>query len=676
MKPSLNAQQHQAITTISRPCLVLAGAGSGKTSVITHKIAYLINECGIPAKHIAAVTFTNKAAKEMKDRIQELILKPKGRGLWISTFHTLGLRMIQTHQSVLGLRPGFSIYDNEDSKQLLKALRNSKNLPLDDDALQLVQRYISSCKQEVITPAQAANLTATEKQEANAHFAALFDAYQQALKAYNAVDFDDLISLPVMLLDTHDAIAEQWQTRIRYLLIDEYQDTNTAQYRLVQALMGENTGLTAVGDDDQSIYAWRGSKPENLAQLEHDFRPLSVIKLEQNYRSTLSILNSANHLIKNNPHVFEKKLWSQMGFGEPIRIIATANETHEIERIVNDIVAHRLSHQSQYSDYAILYRSNHQARALEMRLQQENLPYYLSGGTSFFARSEIKDIMAYLRLLVNPADDNALLRIINTPKRKIGTQTLQALAQCAAEHDTSLFDTIALPSLADKVPNAQRLQHFYEWVQTSLQDLAHTETPYTSLQRLLEAIDYEAWLIRNSSNEKAAQKRWKNVQYLLTNLRQVHEKLQEDDNDAGLKDAIHRLMLFDLLEQQNKEDEQGQAIQLSTLHAAKGLEWPHVYIMGLEEGMLPHHNSIADDQIEEERRLMYVGITRAKHNLTLTYANKRKQQGEFQETTHSRFLDELPNEHIQWQGHRQHSSADDQLHKNQQAIDSLKALFD
>ena len=406
--------------------LVLAGAGSGKTSVITRKIAYLIEECGIKAHKIYAVTFTNKAAREMKERVSKLVNGQAAKGLTVSTFHTLGLTMLRHELAASGLKNNFSILDSDDCQRLLSELLHKDNSPAADQkqALKYIIKKISDWKNDLIQPVQAVS-TAQTKEDLVA--AQVYEGYQRHLRAYNAVDFDDLIALPTRLLQENQAIREKWQDRVHYMLVDEYQDTNTAQYLMVKLLVGSNGRLTAVGDDDQSIYAWRGARPENMLELTKDYPNLKVIKLEQNYRSMARILNAANSVIGNNPHVFEKKLWSQHGLGEMIRIVTCPTDRDEAEYVVNDLITHKLMNRRTFKDYAILYRGNFQAKALETQLRELQVPYKLSGGTSFYSRAEIKDVMCYLRLIINPTDDSAFLRIINTPKRSIGAVTLEKL---------------------------------------------------------------------------------------------------------------------------------------------------------------------------------------------------------------------------------------------------------
>lgn len=669
----LNPRQKEAVLYIDGPCLVLAGAGSGKTSVITRKIAYLIEQCEIPARHIAALTFTNKAAREMKERASKLVKGSAAKGLTVSTFHNLGLNIIRKEHKALGFKPGFSIFDAEDARSLLKELM-LKDGDLDSDHLDLVQHQISNWKNDLVIPERALNMAQSQGEQA---IAMIYLRYNQALRAYNAVDFDDLILIPVELFQTHTEVLSRWQRKIRYLLVDEYQDTNSSQYLLVQLIVGNRGALTVVGDDDQSIYAWRGARPENMGLLKQDYPNLRVIKLEQNYRSTSRILRVANHLIANNPHEFDKALWSEMGLGDPIRVIRCKNEEAEAERIATEILTQRLQKQYKFRDFAVLYRGNHQARLLEMKLQHHQIPYKMSGGSSFFAKTEIKDVMAYLRLVVNPDDDNAFLRVINTPRRQIGTSTLEALGTYASERHISLFAALDEIGLQGRIPekNLERIRRFAHWVKQVARNCSG-DNPVNAIREMLDDIDYEGWLHQNSASSKAAEKRMENVFYLVESLQKTLDKTEGDDeeNDTRMEDAIAKLVLRDLLERQEEEDTSDQ-VQLMTLHASKGLEFPHVFMVGMEEDLLPHRNSIEDNNIEEERRLTYVGITRAQRTLSMTLAGKRKQFGEMSETTPSRFLDELPPEDVEREGFGEQSEAKN-LAKGEETLSSLLNLFD
>ncbi len=671
----LNPKQSEAVHYIDGPCLVLAGAGSGKTSVITRKIAYLITECDLPGRHIAALTFTNKAAREMKERVGRLVDRSKSRGLTVSTFHNLGLSILKQDHKLFGFKPGFSIFDAEDARSLLKELM-MKEGDLDTDHLNHVQQQISLWKNDLVPPEKAMEMAESPGEQL---IAFIYQRYIQALKAYNAVDFDDLILLPVQYLIANPELLARWQKRIRYLLVDEYQDTNSSQYRLIRLLMADRGALTVVGDDDQSIYAWRGARPENLSILQQDFPNLRVIKLEQNYRSTQRILKTANYLIDHNPHEITKALWSDKSYGEPIRIIRNTNEETEAERVATEIVTQRLQRQGRFRDFAVLYRSNHQSRLVEMKLQHYQIPYNISGGTSFFARTEIKDIMAYLRLIVNPDDDNAFLRIINTPRRQIGTSTIETLSIYATERDISLFAASQEMGIEQRLSAAtcKRVQDFSRWINHIVHQCEEGE-PITALNEMLDDIDYLGWLHQQASSPKVAERRMENIYFLIESIQKtLQQKAEEtitEQPDTSLKDAIAKLLLMDLLEQQEEEDDSDR-VQLMTLHAAKGLEFPHVFMVGVEEDILPHRNSIDDDNIEEERRLAYVGITRAQRTLTISLAAKRKQFGEMSITTPSRFLDELPDDEIEREGFGE-VNPEANASKGNNTLTSLLGMFD
>ena len=640
---SLNTRQREAVHHIDGPLLVLAGAGSGKTSVITKKIAYLIQECGIKAHHIVAVTFTNKAAREMKERVSTLLRKGEGRGLIVSTFHNLGLNIIRKEYQTLGYKSGFSIFDATDIKSLMKEIMHKEYAG--DDGIDEAINRISRWKNNLILPDEALIQARTPQDQMMAH---LYAHYQRLLKAYNAVDFDDLILLPVKLFQDNEALLARWRNKVRYLLVDEYQDTNASQYLLIKLLVAERARFTVVGDDDQSIYAWRGAKPENLMQLKQDFPTLKVVMLEQNYRSTSRILKCANHLITNNPHVFEKKLWSDKGDGELIRVVRCRNEDAEAERVATEIQALALRTQRSYGDFAILYRGNYQSRLIELKLQHHKVPYIITGGTSFFARQEVRDIMSYLRLLVNPDDDNAFLRVINVPRREIGSTTLEKLSLFASKQHTSLYNAAGDNALIEMLDQrfVERLHRFTAWLDKIRQQCSQAD-PIAVLRSMIMDIDYENWLRQNASNDKVAEARMGNVWFLIDALKDTLER--DEEGMMTIEEAISRLVLRDMLDRQAEEKEQD-AVQLMTLHASKGLEFPFVFLMGVEEELLPHRSSIETDNIEEERRLAYVGITRAKQYLTITYASKRRQYGEVIDCSPSRFLEELPQEELKYEG--------------------------
>ncbi len=668
MSHDLNPRQLAAVKHIEGPCLVLAGAGSGKTRVITRKIAWLIQECGIEARHIAAVTFTNKAAREMKQRLGSLIDKQAMQGLRVSTFHTLGLEIIRRELKILGYKSGFSIYDNTDSASLIRELMNRAFGDHGNQEEQMLW-HISRWKSAFVMPEQALADAAGDAVKVAA--ARVYEAYNHHLKTYNAVDFDDLIMLPVLLFRDHPEVLERWQNRLRYLLVDEYQDTNATQYELVKQLVGVRANLTVVGDDDQSIYAWRGARPENLVQLQQDFPQLEIIKLEQNYRSSGRILKAANALIANNPHIYEKRLWSELGFGDPIRILRTRNDEHEAEQIVSELNHHRFVHRTAFRDYAILYRGNHQSRLFERVLREHDIPYYLSGGQSFFSYAEVRDIMAYLRLITNPDDDNAFLRIVNTPRREIGPVSVEKLAKYAAERGHSLFAAsmeMGLGQVLGARPLA-RLQRFSQWI-LEQQHKAENGGSAGLARQLLEEIDYERWLLDNNRDEAQANRRMENVNELLGWL----ERMAKNNPEDTLSELVARLCLIDTLER-DEEEERGDRVHLMTLHAAKGLEFPHVYLVGMEEELLPHRTSIEEENIEEERRLAYVGITRAQKTLTLSFASKRKRFGEISDCQPSRFIDELPADDLQWSGEGVEVDQEERQQRGQAHLASLKSLL-
>ncbi|BCK18709.1 DNA helicase Rep [Vibrio cholerae] len=667
----LNPRQDEAVKYVSGPCLVLAGAGSGKTRVITNKIAYLVQQCGYKARNIAAVTFTNKAAREMKERVAQTLGKGESRGLMVSTFHTLGLNIIRREFKALGLKAGFSLFDDQDQLALLKEL-TEKQLDGDKDLLRLLLSTISNWKNDMLTPPQAKAMAKGEQQQLFAH---CFELYQKQMQSYNALDFDDLILLPVLLLRSNEEVRQRWQNRIRYLLVDEYQDTNTSQYELVKLLVGERGRLTVVGDDDQSIYSWRGAKPQNLVLLGEDFPSLKLIKLEQNYRSTSRILRAANILIANNPHVYQKALFSELAEGEKLKVILANNEDHEAERVTAEIIAHKFLNRTEYRDYAILYRGNHQSRLIEKSLTQNRVPYKLSGGTSFFARAEIKDIMAYLRVLVNPDDDNAFLRIVNTPKREIGPATLEKLGSYANMRGKSLFTASFELGLEQHLSGRglENLRRFTEWL-VAIADNAERGNTVEAVRALVRDIRYEDWLYETSASPKAAEMRMKNVSDLYSWIVADLEGDNPDQQEKTLKEVVQRLTLRDMMER-GEENDDSDAVQLMTLHASKGLEFPYVYLIGAEEGILPHQTSIDEENVEEERRLMYVGITRAQRELTFMVCKERRQFGELIKPTQSRFLDELPQEDLEWEVKKKPVTQEERMAKGQAHIANLRAMF-
>ncbi|MBP6020808.1 MAG: UvrD-helicase domain-containing protein [Burkholderiaceae bacterium] len=659
--------QRQAVLYLDGPCLVLAGAGSGKTSVITQKIAYLLRECGYSGRQVVALTFTNKAAREMNERLKKLVDAKLAKGLTISTFHSLGLRFLREEAAHVGLKPQFSILDSNDALAIIQELLATT----DKARLRSVQQTISLWKNNLMD-ADAAERSASSASDIEA--ARVYRSYSATLIAYQAVDFDDLIRLPALLMENNLEVRQRWQARVQYLLVDEYQDTNLCQYRLVQWLAGDRAMFTAVGDDDQAIYAWRGATVENLAKLTTDYPTLKVIKLEQNYRSVQRILAAANHVIGHNPNLFGKKLWSDLGVGEAIQVTPMDTDLAEAESIAVRLSAARFERQAQWRDFAVLYRSNQQARVLEQALRNLRIPYTISGGQSFFDKAEVRDILAYLRLIANDDDDPAFIRAITTPRRGIGQSTLQALGQFAAQQQTSLFAAIfeigATDLLAPRQLEAlQTFGEFIQRIQTRADgkdrargsmglpgiallgdaaigaDGAVTDSAGAILDDLVGVIQYERYLY-DTLEERPAQSRWQNVLELISWL-----KRKAEEDGMNVMQLVQHVALITMLER--GDDEEPDAVKLSTLHASKGLEYPHVYLIGVEEGLLPHMGRDEEDldadaaaealsqRVQEERRLMYVGITRAQRSLHLTWCKKRRRAREDVVREQSRFILEM-----------------------------------
>lgn len=633
MSVGLNKAQSEAVVYVDGPCLVLAGAGSGKTRVITQKIAHLIQNKGVSAKNIAAVTFTNKAAKEMEERAAKLLHGNEGKGLLVCTFHSLGIRILREEHKHAGLKARFSILDSTDTYGLVQQLYGTT----DKQLIRKAQGVISLWKNGLVDPDTALAQAISDDE---GQIARLYKSYEATLAAYQAVDFDDLILKPTRLLASNEEVRSRWQNRLRYLLVDEVQDTNACQYDLLRLIAGPRAMFTAVGDDDQAIYAWRGATIENLRQLTEDYPHLKVIKLEQNYRSTLRILQAANRLIENNPKLFPKTLWSEHGPGEPIVISPMADDEHEAEQVAMMLSGHRFERRAKYGDYAVLYRGNFQARILEQALRRQKIPYILSGGQSFFERAEIKDVIAYLRLLVNSDDDPAFIRAVTTPKRGIGQKTLEALGTYAGTRGVSLFEAI-FETGAESHLNAgmvDALRTFGTFI-NKLEYRAQREPARDLLNELLATIKYEEWLYEQQ-DERGAQAKWQNV---LDFVKWMGDKGEEEG--STLLDLTQKVALMTMLDRQD-DGTRPDAVQLSTLHAAKGLEFPHVFLIGCEESILPSFGDgegreLTDDRLEEERRLMYVGVTRAQRSLNITWCRKRKKARELVSCFPSRFIKEL-----------------------------------
>jgi len=653
---SLNPAQRAAALYTDGPLLVLAGAGSGKTRVITEKIAHLIEKCHLAPAKIAAITFTNKAAREMRERAGKLLKGNAVDELLVCTFHALGLKFLQIEHAAAGLKRGFSIFDADDTQAIYKDL-----LPkgIRNDQLYAIANLVSRAKNEGLTPEQAA-AAALGARESEA--AELYAKYQKRLAAFNAVDFDDLIRLPLALLDSDEKICAVWRERLRYLLVDEYQDTNTAQYRLLKLLAGPRGAFTAVGDDDQSIYAWRGANPGNLDELARDYPQLKVIKLEQNYRCTRRILRAANAVIANNPHAHLKKLWSDLGEGAPIRVLECRDDEHEAERVAGEIAHLAEKHKARWHEFAILYRGNFQSRPLEKALRLARVPYHLTGGTAFLERAEVKDLLAYLRLMVNPEDDAAFLRIVNMPRRDIGATTLEKLGELAQSRGLSLLRAAASDAILKQLAPrpAAALVGFGELIHELTQTTRRLSAA-DLVDELIRRTRYAEYLAEQVKDQAARARRLENLNELAGWFR----AMQREGSSAG--DLAAQLAL---LTHADRADP-GNAARLMTLHSAKGLEFRFVYLIGVEEGTLPHEGSIEEGRLDEERRLMYVGITRAKEHLTLSFAARKRRFGEILTNDPSRFLSEMPRDDLHWSGR---DVEQDQQHARELASSHLAKL--
>jgi ATP-dependent DNA helicase Rep len=654
----LNPQQMEAVRYLDGPLLVLAGAGSGKTSVITQKIAHLVKS-GLYATHeIAAITFTNKAAREMRERAAKLLGASAVEGLTVTTFHALGMRFLEIEHAQVGLRRGFSILGEDDSRALIKDLapKGSSN-----DLLDRWRQLIGRAKNLGLNPAQAlANSQTPREREA----AELYGSYAQRLTAFNAVDFDDLIALPVRVLEADADIRSKWQSKYRYLLVDEYQDTNDSQYRLLRLLSGTRGMFTAVGDDDQSIYAWRGANPENLAELGRDYPRLKIVKLEQNYRCAQRILRAANAVIGQNPHLHPKQLWSALPDGDPIRIVARGSDTDEAEFIAAEINHRQLLDKCGPRDFAVLFRSNHQARALELAMRAMKVPYHLSGATSFFDRQEIKDVMAYLRLLANPEDDAAFVRAVATPRRDVGASTLEKLATAARTRGLPLAKAAGSQALlALLTPRAARALSGFSEQLDNWRRLSATARPRALIEQLIRESGLVQHWRESNKRPEMAERRQQQVQAFLEWI--------GDRRENSLGQLLTQLML------ESQDDEPGERVRMMTLHSAKGLEFRHVFLVGCEDNILPHVSSIDEGRLDEERRLFYVGMTRAKDTLTLSYCRVRSRYGREETPEPSRFLAEIPAAEVRWVGKDEKTikTPEEQQRAARPHLDAIKALL-
>jgi ATP-dependent DNA helicase Rep len=636
----------QAVHHLDGPCLVLAGAGSGKTRVVTHKIARLL-QAGYAPSQVAAITFTNKAAQEMRERAKQLVGPRAAKPLVISTFHALGVRLLRAEGEHLGLKPQFSILDSDDVLGLLRDAGGTT----DNAMARRWQWAISAWKNQGLDSAAAQAAAGNDDERIAAR---VMQRYEERLNAYQAVDFDDLILLPNKLLQRDTQIRERWQERLRYVLVDEVQDTNTIQYELLKSLVGEQAMFTAVGDDDQGIYGWRGASVENLKRLGVDFPQLRVITLEQNYRSTGSILRAANAVIANNPKLFEKKLWSGLGDGEPVQLLESDSEEHEAERAVARIQALRgQGGEVQFKDFAVLYRANHLAKVFEKALRRASIPYRVSGGQSFFDRTEIRDLCAWLRLIVNNDDDPAFLRAITSPKRGIGHQTLTSLGEFASRWKSSMFKALFAQSLgtalsARSVASLHEFGRFVNDLEFRARHTQGAEDAKPFLLGWLKDIAYEQHLRDSAESEALATSRWANVLDFVDWIAKRCGGEIENDGSTTLTSEKHSVLdvaqsISVIVSLAERKDEQN-VVTLSTLHAAKGLEWPHVMLAGVNEGLLPFlsdDDEMTAQRLEEERRLMYVGITRARHTLAVSTLRRRKRGRTTVSAVPSRFIAEM-----------------------------------
>lgn len=636
LKTELNPEQLRAVTTIAGPILIIAGAGSGKTRVITYRIAHMLDE-GIPQNAILALTFTNKAAREMEERVKSLTGK-KLQNLTVSTFHAFGVRILRQDIAKLGWRENFSIYDETDKASLIK--ESARELQFTSDALDLykIANLFSNIK------------TGRKNWEtANDMYRALYESYEQGLKLYNAVDFDDLIMLPIRLFHEHPDVLAKYRSRYTYIMVDEFQDTSRQQYELMRLLADKN--IAVVGDDDQSIYSWRGADYQNIVQFEKDFPGVKEIRLEQNYRSTETILSAANGVISHNTNRKDKKLWSGNGSGKPIELFMPENESAEADFIAESIQGIAIEERRTYDDFGILMRANSQSRAIEEALLQANIPYTMSGGTSFFERLEIKDIVSYLRVAANQSDDINLLRIINTPRRGIGRSTISAINETAKQNSSTLWDAIRYlqkdPAGALSDSAKKSLGEFVDTIEGARAKLFGGRGLANKVRELIDDVQYRDYIIGEfQKNEKAVRFKLQNLETLLMSIETWENN--PDNFDPSLFNYLNRITL---LSRDDIEDDGGKGkVNLMTIHASKGLEFPVVFIAGAEEGLMPHARSVeeTDGDVEEERRLFYVAITRARDKLLITSCQKRRRMQATVECTPSRFLEEIPENLVEY----------------------------
>lgn len=635
MGMNLNKEQREAIEYLGGPLLVLAGAGSGKTRVITEKIAHLVMDEGYPPSSVVAITFTKKAAKEMKERLERRLPTWKAKGVLVSTFHSLGKRIVSEEAHLINYKKGFTIIDSHQKINILKDIVDTR----DKEEILRIESMISAWKNDLV---EADKSMGGCKDDFERKASNCYRKYQRKLEAYNALDYDDLLLAPCVIFRKNPECAMKWRTRIRHLLVDECQDTNKAQFELLRHLVGERASFTAVGDDDQSIYAWRGADSRNLERLQVDFPALRVVKLEQNYRSTSRILRAANALIRNNSKVYEKNLWSALGEGRMIRVVACDDERHEAETVVEDIAATVNSGERTWGDHAILYRGNHQSKNFESLLRIHQIPYTVTGGESFFEKEEIKDIVAHIRLATKPEDDGAFLRSAISPKKGITHQSIEILNSLVRGTGRSMFELSGSPEFLMELGESQRerVGEFRRFI-IKYARLADLAKPREFVEEMVFEIGYEAYLLQKE-DERVAAARWNNVLEFLSWI-----KRNEEEYGKSLREVAKSLLLKGLLSEKKAEAEED-AVRLMTLHASKGLEFPCAHIVSCEEGVFPNpENDRGDTDIEEERRLMYVGITRAKEDLSISWCRLRKKGGAVVRSSPSRFIGELPEEEIE-----------------------------
>ena len=659
LRKELNPEQFKAVTTTDGAILIIAGAGSGKTRVITFRIAHMLDK-GIPQSQILALTFTNKAAKEMADRIKSLTQK-KLQNLTISTFHAFGVKILRSEITKLGWRENFSIYDETDRVALIKEC--GRELKFSPEAMDIytIGNLISNIK------------TGRKNWEtANDMYKPLYEMYQEGLKLYNAVDFDDLIVLPIKLFREFPEVLARYRERYKYIMVDEFQDTSHQQYEMMHLLADQNVAV--VGDDDQSIYSWRGADYQNIINFEHDFK-VTEIRLEQNYRSTETILEAANGVISHNTNRKDKMLWSGNGGGKPIEVFMPQNETDEANFIAESILGIAMDEHRKYDEFGVLMRANTQGRVLEEALLESNIPYTMSGGTSFFERKEIKDIISYLRVIANHDDDINLIRILNTPRRGIGRATIQMLNDEALLNGCTMWN--AMDSLINRPGSPandavkEDLAEFMKLIEDERQKILSGHGLSAKVRQMIEDINYKDYLIGEfGKSEKAVRFKLMNIESLLNSI-DTWEKDPDNDNPS----VFNYLNRITLVSQDNSDDNDNKGkVNLMTIHASKGLEFPVVFIAGCEEGLIPHARSVAenDGDVEEERRLFYVAITRARDKLFLTSCQRRKKMNMINECTPSRFLDEIPQNLIEY--HEPAQITDEEAHDMlSNFLDNLKS---